>query len=456
MRLWRAMVLLVAGSAVAAAQGTMPAHRVRVPETVMAGFVLSMVQPVYPPGTDASGDVVLHAVVGSDGVVKQVDAVSGPTPLQAPARAAVLAWRYRPYLLNGQPVEVETTMTVHLGSDAEAEAPASTGSKQAGSKQTGSTVIWAKPPALSAGTTSSGTTSTGAKAGTAATAPVRTGASVAGDAGRSGSAVVPAHGAISSSVVSHSAELSPPAKLSPPASVARSGGLPPPPGMSSSGGSRSTAGASRSAGLPPPAAIYSSPSVSPSVGRVVSQTVAPTEWRLVKKVPPVYPVEAADAGIEGVVVVAGVVRKDGLLHDLRAVSGPIELQQAAINAASQWQYEAKTAYADRTEAPTSVSVDFLLKGPVRVPADVMAGRIEDSFIPVYPAAAQAAGVSGTVTLQALIGREGQVEQLSVISGPAMLRETALDTVKHWRYKPYLRNGVDLEVETTVLVSFRLP
>jgi len=434
MRLWRAMGLLVAGSTLASAQGTMPAHRVRVPGTVMTGFVQSTVQPVYPRGIDVSGDVILHAVVGSDGVVKQVDAVGGPTPLQASARTAVLGWRYKPYLLNGQPVEVETTVTVHLAPAVSAPAPTV-------NRQTGSSVVWTKPSTLSAGATSSATT-----IGTAA--PVPAGPSVAGNGGSAGAAYTRPSVAVSSSAVaSHSAGLPPPARLSPPVN-ARSDGLPPPTGMSSSAGS------------PQPGAMYSPPSylppAAPSTGQIISSGGTSTEWRLVKKVSPVYPVEAADAGIEGVVVVEGVVKKDGLLHDLRAVSGPAPLWQAAIDAASQWQYEAATPYAERTEASTSVSVDFLLKGPAQVPADVMAGRIEDSFIPIYPAAAQAAGVSGTVTLHALIGRQGQVEQLSVISGPAMLRETAVDTVKHWRYKPYLRNGVDVEVETTVLVSFRLP
>ena len=174
-----------------------------------------------------------------------------------------------------------------------------------------------------------------------------------------------------------------------------------------------------------------------------------------KQVVPVYPADAEAAGIEGSVVVRGIVKVDGTLRNVQAISGPAELQQAGVDAAAQYVF-APAYGSGRGEAPTTVSVNFHLEGPARVPADVMAGRIAKSYIPTYPAAAQAAGVAGTVRLDTLIGRQGQVEDVKVISGPEMLREAALDTVRHWTYTPYLRNGVDVEVRTQVVVTFRLP
>jgi protein TonB len=76
--------------------------------------------------------------------------------------------------------------------------------------------------------------------------------------------------------------------------------------------------------------------------------------------------------------------------------------------------------------------------------------------PVYPPIAKAARVSGTVVLQALIGKDGGIESLHVVSGPAMLQQAALDAVKSWVYRPYLLNGKPVEVETTVNVIFTLP
>jgi protein TonB len=76
-------------------------------------------------------------------------------------------------------------------------------------------------------------------------------------------------------------------------------------------------------------------------------------------------------------------------------------------------------------------------------------------IPLYPPIAKAARVSGTVVLQATISKSGTIENLRVISGPAMLQQSALDAVKSWRYRPYLLNNEPVEVETTVNVVFSL-
>jgi protein TonB len=76
-------------------------------------------------------------------------------------------------------------------------------------------------------------------------------------------------------------------------------------------------------------------------------------------------------------------------------------------------------------------------------------------MPVYPPIAKAARVSGTVVLQATISKQGTIENLHVISGPAMLQQSAMDAVRQWRYKPYLLNGEPVEVETTVNVIFSL-
>jgi protein TonB len=75
--------------------------------------------------------------------------------------------------------------------------------------------------------------------------------------------------------------------------------------------------------------------------------------------------------------------------------------------------------------------------------------------PVYPQIAKEARVSGTVVLQATISKAGLIENLRVISGPTMLRQSAQDAVKSWRYRPYMLDGAPVEVETTVNVTFTL-
>ena len=88
---------------------------ISVDETTVEQHVDHRVDPVYPPIAKAArvgGTVVLDVRVKGDGKVRSAKAVSGPPMLQQAAMDAVRTWRYKPYLLNNEPVEVETTVNV--------------------------------------------------------------------------------------------------------------------------------------------------------------------------------------------------------------------------------------------------------------------------------------------------------------------------------------------------------
>jgi protein TonB len=90
-------------------------QRVRISQGVTRGLLIQKVEPQYPPLARAArvqGDVVLSAVIDTNGQITNLQLVSGHPMLVPAAIAAVKQWRYKPYLLNGQPVEVETTITV--------------------------------------------------------------------------------------------------------------------------------------------------------------------------------------------------------------------------------------------------------------------------------------------------------------------------------------------------------
>jgi protein TonB len=93
-------------------------QRVRVSQGVTQGMVLKRVQPVYPQMAKIArvqGAVVLAAVIGKDGTIQNLHVVSTASPLlNQSAIDAVRQWRYRPYILNGEPVEVDTTVTVNF------------------------------------------------------------------------------------------------------------------------------------------------------------------------------------------------------------------------------------------------------------------------------------------------------------------------------------------------------
>lgn len=90
--------------------------RVSVAPGVVQGLLIFKVAPTYPPSAKENhiqGQVVLHAVIGKDGSLRELTALSGPEALIESSMEAVRQWRYKPYFLNGEPVDVETQITVN-------------------------------------------------------------------------------------------------------------------------------------------------------------------------------------------------------------------------------------------------------------------------------------------------------------------------------------------------------
>lgn len=92
---------------------------------------------------------------------------------------------------------------------------------------------------------------------------------------------------------------------------------------------------------------------------------------------------------------------------------------------------------------------------VTVGGNVQAARLVNKVTPLYPPLARQTRISGTVRLHAIIGKNGGVEQLQVVSGHPLLVQSALDAVRQWRYQPTLLNGDPVEVDTEIDVVFSL-
>ena len=105
--------------------------------------------------------------------------------------------------------------------------------------------------------------------------------------------------------------------------------------------------------------------------------------------------------------------------------------------------------------PPPIAVHHSPPPPTPVSGGVIEGYLVKQIQPAYPHMAQLAGVQGDVILQAVIDREGRIEQLQAVSGHPMLVAAALDAVRQWRYRPYRLNGEPVEVETQVTVRFIL-
>ncbi len=86
---------------------------------------------------------------------------------------------------------------------------------------------------------------------------------------------------------------------------------------------------------------------------------------------------------------------------------------------------------------------------------VTEGLLLKKVTPEYPPIARTAHIQGSVQLSAVIGKDGKIENLQVISGHPMLAQAALSAVRQWKYKPYVLNGQPVEVQTTITVNFTL-
>ena len=90
---------------------------IKIPADVMEQFVIHKVEPAYPDAArqaNVQGIVLLDAVIGPDGAVEELRALSGPDVLVPAALDAVKWWRFQPYRVSGKPVEVETTVAVEF------------------------------------------------------------------------------------------------------------------------------------------------------------------------------------------------------------------------------------------------------------------------------------------------------------------------------------------------------
>jgi len=108
-------------------------------------------------------------------------------------------------------------------------------------------------------------------------------------------------------------------------------------------------------------------------------------------------------------------------------------------------------------------------GPANAPADVRTANAGDrvqlsrqtaqslsvSVPPNYPLLARQMKVQGAVSLQALISRDGTIQELQVLSGPGILATAAREAVKQWHFKPYLQNGRPVETQAKIIVNFTI-
>jgi TonB family protein len=194
----------------------------------------------------------------------------------------------------------------------------------------------------------------------------------------------------------------------------------------------------------------------------------------------IYPLEAAQKGIQGQVLVRIVVSETGQVADAEVISGDPVLAKSALEAVKKWEFKPFIKNGKPIKVATKVPVDFAFEEKVkdvrdekpeteprpasasvavpkrvRVSQGVTRGLLIHKVQPIYPLEARSNGIQGTVILRALIGKDGRIHGLTPVSGPTELIPAAIGAVQQWRYKPYVLEGERVEVETQITVNFEL-
>lgn len=105
--------------------------------------------------------------------------------------------------------------------------------------------------------------------------------------------------------------------------------------------------------------------------------------------------------------------------------------------------------------PPKPALETRKTGPLAVGGDVQMAKLIRRIIPEYPAIASAARISGVVRLIGIIGKDGTIQNLQLVSGHPILARAAMDAVRQWVYKPTLLNGIPVEVVAPIEVNFSL-
>jgi len=166
--------------------------------------------------------------------------------------------------------------------------------------------------------------------------------------------------------------------------------------------------------------------------------------------------------------------------DTAASGGPVVTANRAVLPPLEIEVVAGDQHQTIQASNPSIKVDLQPRNPVQTsssqrstPAGEDAGRgtvnasaqvrlspgtaqiVSRPVQPDYPLLARQMKVQGSVILQALIGKEGSIQELQVLSGPAILSAAAREAVKQWHFKPYLQAGQPVETEARITVNFTI-
>lgn len=212
----------------------------------------------------------------------------------------------------------------------------------------------------------------------------------------------------------------------------------------------------------------------PTSPETASDSAPPTAIEVFR---PVYPSTAERDKLQGKVLVKVVISESGEVESADAISGELTLAQAAIYAAKQWKFKPYLKNGSPTKIATNLPFAFIyLDNPkaqsplvttsesfwrdtprnfitIRLSQEVAKKMLSHGVVPDYPPIARAAHIGGAVMIFVVIGKDGAIQDLHLISGHPLLRQASLDALKQWRYKPLQLDGQPIDAQTVVVVNY---
>ena len=171
--------------------------------------------------------------------------------------------------------------------------------------------------------------------------------------------------------------------------------------------------------------------------------------------------------MQGEVLLAVNVNRKGEVDNVQIKKGHPLLVRAAEDSVRQWRYAPYVKDGAAMPVSSTVFVNFALSGParagepspgpatIRLGTNAMAANLVSRVEPVYPPEAKQKGVEGEVLFEVTVDEQGEVIDVQVLGGNAILVAAAYDAVRHWRYTPVLLNGNPVRAKANISVKFAL-
>jgi TonB family protein len=191
------------------------------------------------------------------------------------------------------------------------------------------------------------------------------------------------------------------------------------------------------------------------------QTATHTETQTPSRVPPAAAAKPKQHTAAPVKAAAAPPVAPPVVTTNRAVLPPLQVEVVAGDSHRTLQPGSNSVKVDlQPGAPTTAATDdtgrvSAATERVRLSPDTTAVVVSHPVEPSYPLLAKQMKVQGAVILQALIGKEGTIQDLRVVSGPAILSSAAREAVKQWKFKPYYQAGQPVETEARITVNFTI-